>query len=145
MRTSVGAKSTTTPTTANEYPSASSFGTNIGTCKGDQFVRRNVYVSNRRDKPAIKSAYPTHLLGGVAILDLDSTLNGQVPQGVRARARRWLQNIIQPRRSDAASVRTLQLGNLRNSAPGKALDFGGCNSRPESQHGYQFRDGKGGN
>src|ERR1700722_5193677 len=90
MRISVGAKSTTTPTTANEYPSASSFATNIGTCKGDQFVRRNVYVSNRRDKPAIKSAYPTHLLGGIAILDLDSTLNGQVPQGFRARVRRWL-------------------------------------------------------
>ena len=27
----------------------------------------------------------------------------------------------------------------------KSLDSSGCNSRPESQHGYQFRDGKGGN
>jgi hypothetical protein len=26
----------------------------------------------------------------------------------------------------------------------KALDFGGCKFRPESQHGYRFRDGKGG-
>jgi hypothetical protein len=31
----------------------------------------------------------------------------------------------------------------RNSAPGKALDFSGCNYRPESKHGYRFRDGKG--
>ncbi len=35
-------------------------------------------VSNRRDRPAAKSAYPTHLLGGIAILNLDSKKNPQV-------------------------------------------------------------------
>jgi hypothetical protein len=88
MRTRVGAKSTTTPTTANEYPSASSLGAYIGTRKGDQFVPRKVYVSKRRDKPAITSAYPTHVLGGIAISDLDSTLNGHVPQDFPARVRK---------------------------------------------------------
>src|SRR5580658_8620596 len=80
MRRRVRPKRRITPTTANAYPSASSAGASIGTRKGDQVVRRKVYVSKRRDKPAITSAYPTHLLGGIAILDLDSTLDGQVPQ-----------------------------------------------------------------
>ena len=61
-------------------PKASSVGANIGICKGDQFVPRKVYVSKSRDKPAIMSAYPTHLLGGIAMLDLDSTLDGHVPK-----------------------------------------------------------------
>jgi hypothetical protein len=47
-----------------------------------------VKVSNRKDEPAITSAYPTHLLGGIAILDLDSTFNSQVPQDFRARVRK---------------------------------------------------------
>src|ERR1700733_18552 len=120
MRISVGAKSTTTPTTANEYPSASSFATNIGTCKGDQFVRRKVYVSNRRNKPAIKSAYPTHLLGGIAILDLDSTLNGRVPQDCPAKARKSVGLLsISGRYTEHSAVRThkrLRQSRQRRSA-----------------------------
>jgi len=80
MRMTVGAISAATPTAANAYPKASSVGANIGICKGDQFVPRKVYVSKSRDKPAIMSAYPTHLLGGIAMLDLDSTLDGHVPK-----------------------------------------------------------------
>jgi hypothetical protein len=87
-RTKAGAKSTTTPVNANKYPSASSLGACIGIRKGDQFVRRKVYVSKRRDKPAITSVYPTHLLGGVAILDLDSLLNIPVPQDCPATVRK---------------------------------------------------------
>jgi hypothetical protein len=34
----------------------------------------------RRDRSTITSAYPPHLLGGAAILDSDSTLDGHVPQ-----------------------------------------------------------------
>src|SRR5260370_37105498 len=79
-RMTTGTKSTATPTTANECPSASSVGANIGTCKGDQFVRRKVYVSNSGDRPATTNAYPTHLLGGIAMLDLDSTPDGHVPR-----------------------------------------------------------------
>jgi hypothetical protein len=79
-RMTTGTKSTAAPTATNEYPSAISVAANIGTCNGDQFVRRKVYVSNSRDRPATTNAYPTHLLGGIAMLDLDSTADGRVPK-----------------------------------------------------------------
>src|ERR1035438_6654725 len=68
MRFRVGANSSSTPTTANTYPIANSFSAYIGIWSGDQFVRRKVRVSNRRDRPAAKNSYPTHLLGGIAML-----------------------------------------------------------------------------
>jgi hypothetical protein len=37
------------------------------------------------------------------------------------------------------SVTTRSVGEVK-----RRLDFSGCNSRPERQHGYRFRDGKGG-
>src|SRR5882724_8545080 len=99
-----GAKSTITPTTTNEYPSASSVETYIGTCRGDQFVRRKVYVSKRRDRPAITSAYPIHLLGGVAILDLDSTLGCCVPQDFWARGTKVTESSCVRRRRYAPPI-----------------------------------------
>lgn len=74
--------------TDNRHPIANSFPVYIGIFSGDQLVRRKVRVSNRRDRPAAKSAYPTHLLGGIAISDLDSTENPQVPRPFRARVRK---------------------------------------------------------
>src|SRR5580693_6099165 len=79
-RIRVGAESRTTPTTAKRYPSANSFAANMGICRGDQFVLRKVRVSKRSDRPAAKSAYPTHRLGGIAIIELDSTHNAHVPR-----------------------------------------------------------------
>ena len=37
-------------------------------------------MSNSGDRPATTNAYPTHLLGGIAMLDLDSTPDGHVPR-----------------------------------------------------------------
>src|SRR5581483_10137183 len=84
MRFTVGTVSSSTPATVKTQPIANSLAAYIGIFSGDQFVRRKVRVSNRKDRPAAKSAYPTHLLGGIAILGLDSTQNPQVPRPFRA-------------------------------------------------------------
>src|SRR5689334_3174711 len=87
MRFRVGANSNSTPTTGKKQPIANSLAAYIGTFSGDQFVLRKVRVSNRRDRPPAKSAYPTHLLGGITILDLGSTKTPQVPRPFRASVR----------------------------------------------------------
>jgi hypothetical protein len=56
------------PPALSKNAHAISVGTDIGTCRGDQFVRRKVSVSKKSNKPVIRRAYPTHLLAGIAII-----------------------------------------------------------------------------